>query len=244
MRINEFTNLFSEFDISTAVVFRDSLNPKLWQDEVLIPEIRRGLLEIAKDFIDFIGIQLPLVDITISGSNAAFSYTSYSDIDLHLIVKSPNREELVQLYDAKKNQYNAIHDIKVKGMEVEVYIQPDDQVHHSLGIYSVLNNKWISEPKKEKINIDSNDVKEKYLHYRDKIKVGLKSEELAVVGEIWNDIKRMRKAGLDKNGEFSIENVTFKMLRNENWLGKIKDHMQDLEDKQLSIEHIGYNYEN
>jgi hypothetical protein len=244
MRINEFTNLFSEFDISTAVVFRDSLNPKLWQDEVLIPEIRRGLLEIAKDFIDFIGIQLPLVDITISGSNAAFSYTSYSDIDLHLIVKAPNREELVQLYDAKKNQYNAIHDIKVKGMEVEVYIQPDDQVHHSLGIYSVLNNKWISEPKKEKINIDSNDVKEKYLHYRDKIKVGLKSEELAVVGEIWNDIKRMRKAGLDKNGEFSIENVTFKMLRNENWLGKIKDHMQDLEDKQLSIEHIGYNYEN
>jgi hypothetical protein len=244
MRINEFTNLFSEFDISTAVVFRDSLNPKLWQDEVLIPEIRRGLLEIAKDFIDFIGIQLPLVDITISGSNAAFSYTSYSDIDLHLIVKAPNREELVQLYDAKKNQYNAIHDIKVKGMEVEVYIQPDDQVHHSLGIYSVLNNKWISEPKKEKINIDSNDVKEKYLHYKDKIKVGLKSEELAVVGEIWNDIKRMRKAGLDKNGEFSIENVTFKMLRNENWLGKIKDHMQDLEDQQLSIEHIGYNYEN
>lgn len=244
MRINDLTVIFDDFSLDKAVVFHDQLNPKLWKDNSLLPEIRKGLLVIAKDFVDFIGIKLPLVDVTVSGSNAAYSYTSYSDIDLHLVVESPGSDQLEELYDAKKNQYNTIHDIKVKGIDVELYVQPKDQVHHSLGIYSVLYNKWISEPKQEEVDIDSKDVQEKYEQYRGKIETVLKSDNIAVVKEIWNDIKRMRKAGLEKQGEFSVENIAFKILRNEGLLEKIKNHMQSLEDKDLSIEQFGNNYEN
>lgn len=238
MLIKEFTveTPSSGFDISTAVVFHDELNPKLFADQRMKPEIRQGLLKIAEHFQQFIGVELDIVDITISGSNAAFSYTEYSDIDLHLVVQVPNEPEYKELLDAKKNVYNAKHDIKVKGIDVELYAQDVEQEHHSLGIYSVLKNTWVSRPEKISVKIDSGDVKDKYKNYKDRIEVVLKDSELDVAKASWDDLKRMRKAGLEKNGEFSTENIVYKMLRNQGWIERLQDHINDLQDQQLSIE--------
>ncbi len=238
MLINEFTveQPSSGFDISTAVIFHDELNPKLFADQRLKPEIRQGLLKIAEHFQEFIGVELKIVDITVSGSNAAFSYTEYSDIDLHLVVQVPNEPEYKELLDAKKNVYNAKHDIKVKGIDVELYAQDVEQEHHSLGIYSVLKNTWVSRPEKVSVKVDSGDVKEKYKNYKERIEVVLQDNELDVAKASWNDLKRMRKAGLEKNGEFSTENIVYKMLRNQGWIERLQDHITNLQDNELSIE--------
>lgn len=238
MLIKEFTveQPSSGFDISTAVIFHDELNPKLFANQRLKPEIRQGLLKIAEHFQDFIGVELTIVDITVSGSNAAFSYTEYSDIDLHLVVQVPNEPEYKELLDAKKNVYNAKHDIKVKGIDVELYAQDVEQDHHSLGIYSVLKNTWVSRPEKVSVKVDSGDVKEKYKNYKERIEVVLKDNELDVAKASWDDLKRMRKAGLEKNGEFSTENIVYKMLRNQGWIERLQDHITDLQDNELSIE--------
>lgn len=238
MLIKEFTveQPSSDFSVSTAVIFHDELNPKLFENNRLRPEVREGLLKIAKHFEEFIGVKLDIVDITISGSNAAFSYTEYSDIDLHLVVQVPNEPEYKELLDAKKNVYNAKHDIKVRGIDVELYAQDVEQEHHSLGIYSVLKNTWTSRPEKVTVKIDSGDVKDKYKNYKDRIEVVLKDSELDVAKAAWNDLKRMRKAGLEKNGEFSTENIVYKMLRNQGWIERLQDHITDLQDQQLSIE--------
>ncbi len=238
MLIKEFTveQPSSGFDISTAVVFHDELNPKLFADQRLKPEIRQGLLKIAEHFQEFIGVELKIVDITVSGSNAAFSYTEYSDIDLHLVVQVPNEPEYKELLDAKKNVYNAKHDIKVKGIDVELYAQDVEQEHHSLGIYSVLKNTWVSRPEKVSVKVDSGDVKEKYKNYKERIEVVLKDNELDVAKASWDDLKRMRKAGLEKNGEFSTENIVYKMLRNQGWIERLQDHITNLQDNELSIE--------
>ncbi len=238
MLINEFTveQPSSGFDISTAVIFHDELNPKLFADQRLKPEIRQGLLKIAEHFQEFIGVELKIVDITVSGSNAAFSYTDYSDIDLHLVVQVPNEPEYKELLDAKKNVYNAKHDIKVKGIDVELYAQDVEQEHHSLGIYSVLKNTWVSRPEKVSVKVDSGDVKEKYKNYKERIEVVLKDSELDVAKAAWDDLKRMRKAGLEKNGEFSTENIVYKMLRNQGWIERLQDHITNLQDNELSIE--------
>jgi hypothetical protein len=238
MLINEFTveQPSSGFDISTAVVFHDELNPKLFADQRLKPEIRQGLLKIAEHFQEFIGVELKIVDITVSGSNAAFSYTEYSDIDLHLVVQVPNEPEYKELLDAKKNVYNAKHDIKVKGIDVELYAQDVEQEHHSLGIYSVLKNTWVSRPEKVSVKVDSGDVKEKYKNYKERIEVVLQDNELDVAKAAWDDLKRMRKAGLEKNGEFSTENIVYKMLRNQGWIERLQDHITNLQDNELSIE--------
>jgi len=136
------------YNLDDAVKFHDHLNPRLWDNrEQLRPEVRSKLLEIAADFEEFLGLNdVSVQDITISGSNAAYSYTNHSDIDLHLVVAMPQgsgADVYRELFDAKKYQYNDLHNIRIGGADVELYVQDADQPHHSLGIYSVKNIEWI-----------------------------------------------------------------------------------------------------
>lgn len=238
MLIKEFTGEpSSDYSLSHAVVFHNELNPKLFDREgTMYPDIRNGLLSIAKHFQDFIAIELDIKDITVSGSNAAYSYTPYSDLDLHLVVQVPNDPTFRELLDAKKNVYNAQHDIKVKGIDVELYAQDIDQEHHSQGIYSVLNDDWISKPERVTMNVDQGDVRDKYKNYRDRIRAVISLNDLDQSREMWNDVKRMRKAGLSRTGEFGAENLAFKILRNQGWIEKLQQHIRELEDQRLSIE--------
>lgn len=237
MLITEFTGQpSSDFSLNNAVVFHSDLNPKIFTNGKIKPEIREGLLKIAEHFQEFLAIDIDVIDITISGSNAAFSYTEHSDLDLHLVVNIPNDPEYLELLDAKKNVYNARHDIKVKGIDVELYAQDASQPHHSLGIYSVLKDQWVSEPVKQNVDIDTEDVREKYKNYRDRLRIVLQDNEIETVQAAWDDIKRMRKAGLASNGEFSAENLVFKMLRSQGWIEKLQNYIFELQDKELSIE--------
>jgi hypothetical protein len=86
------------------------------------------------------------------------------------------------------------------------------------------------------VDINTQDVKDKYKNYRDRIIVVLGDDELDVVKDMWNDIKRMRQSGLSSSGEFSTENLVFKMLRNQGWIEKLSDYMTSLQDQELSIE--------
>ena len=45
----------------------------------------------------------------------------------------------------------------------------------------------------------------------------------------------MRKAGLERGGEFSVENIVFKKLRNNNLLQKLKDQIKISFDRELSL---------
>lgn len=233
--------LTQEAVVDDAVIFHDTLNPVLWRNNKLKPQIRLKLLQIAKHFINFIDVStIKLKDITISGSNAAYTYTRHSDIDLHLIVDIEEKESqnLKNLYDAKKNQYNFNHNIKVKGIDVEVYVQDSKQIHHSAGIYSVLDDNWLSEPKNEPVNINDDDVGDKVNNYTDKINQVLQSKDIEKAKETKDEIAKIRKAGLDKGGEFSIENLAFKVLRARGLIDKLRQHIYNLEDEELSLKSL------
>ena len=116
------------YRLSDAVKFNDNLNPRLWgSDEHLLPEVRQKLLQIADDFRESLGItDLEIKDITISGSNAAYTYTRHSDIDLHLVVdlhRADASDVYRELFDAKKYKYTDQHDYKIAGHDVELYVQ-------------------------------------------------------------------------------------------------------------------------
>jgi hypothetical protein len=155
---------FNELSVQ-SVPYQETLNPFLWANNQLKTEIRYQLMLIARNFIEFLKVQsLHLKDITISGSNASYGYSEFSDIDLHLIVDIPSDKlELIELYDAKKNQFNFTYDIKVKGIDVELYVQDSKQHHESAGIYSVINDKWIKEPKHQPPRVSEQEVNEKAL---------------------------------------------------------------------------------
>lgn len=234
MYLREFTEGITD----AAVQFHKDLNPKIWMGNRLKPQVRYKLLQIAKDFIDFIDLpNINLKDVTISGSNAAYSYTEHSDLDLHLIVDIPEEKEFIYkpLYDAKKNQYNFNHDIKIKGIDVELYVQDADDEHHSLGIYSVLDDKWISTPTMATVKINDSDVEQKVKNYLNKIMQALTSDDITTAQSVAEEIKKLRKSGLEQGGEFSIENIAFKVLRTKGFIEQLRQHIYNLKDRALSL---------
>lgn len=227
--------------IKDAIVFHSELNPKIWDYEKMLPEVRDDLLLIMADFQDFLGVDdLDIVDITVSGSNAAYTYTPHSDIDLHLVVKIPSDQDTMykELFDAKKALYNLTRNIKVRGFDVELYVQDFNDPVKSLGIYSVLRDKWIDFPKRVTANIDDVSVMARVDIYTRRIREVLAGDDLALAKTVWNDLKEMRKSGLEKEGEFSPENIAYKILRTRGLASSLYDHIIAIKDKQLSLEHI------
>lgn len=227
-----------EFEESiNPVVYHDTLNPKLWENNTLNNEVRYKLMAIAMHFAKFLNVpKLNLRDITISGSNAAYGYADSSDLDLHLVVDMPyDQPELSELYTAKKNEYNFTHDIKVKGIDVELYVQDIKQPHRSAGIYSVLNDRWLSKPKHQPPTIRDADVVKKARNYSSKINQAMRSNDLNTCKETMSDIRRLRQAGLEEAGEFSVENLAFKLLRARGKIDKFRRFINKLQSAELSL---------
>lgn len=236
MDINELES----FKLSDAVKFHKELNPRLWQDNKLDGEVRDQLLLIAEDFVEYLGLSnLKVKDVTISGSNAAYSYTPHSDLDLHVLVdfdELPNNEVYQELFTAKKTLYNDAHDITVHGVPVELYVQDINQPVQSLGEYSIVYDKWIRFPKKRRANFDQAATKLKYEKLGDLIELALKSKDPKKVNDTLALIKRYRKSGLDKTGEFGPENLAYKAVRKQGLVQALYDLKTQLHAEKLSIE--------
>lgn len=236
MDINELET----FRLSDAVKFHDRLNPKIWgADDHLLPEVRKKLMAIADDFREFLGISdLEIKDITVSGSNAAYTYTDHSDVDLHLVVdlpKADSDEVYRELFDAKKYQYNDQHNFKIGGADVELYVQNAADRHISQGIYSILNNQWISVPKRRKPDVNDISVKSKYEDIGRRVDDAIESGNLEQMDMLAKKIREMRQAGLEKTGEFGPENLAFKVLRNNGTLDRLRAARLSAKDQQMSI---------
>ena len=228
------------YNLNDAVKFNDRLNPRLWDaNEHLRPDVQAALLKIANDFAEFLGISdIELKDITISGSNAAYTYTPHSDIDLHLVVDLPRADSsdvYRELFDAKKYQYNDLHNIKIGNYDVELYVQNANQPHISQGIYSVLNNDWISVPRRQKPDVDDISTRSKYDTLTQHIDQVIASEDYEKISALTKKIKRLRQTGLEAHGEFGPENLTFKMLRTQGKIKQLYDAMNAAKDRTLSL---------
>jgi hypothetical protein len=228
------------FKLSDAVKFHDHLNNRLWRGQHLRPEVKDQLETITKDFLEELGINgLDVKDITVSGSNAAYSYTPHSDLDLHILVdmsKYPDDDVYRELFNAKKTIYNDTHDIKIHGVPVELYVQDSREPVVSLGEYSLKDDKWLRLPTKRRANFDQTATKTKYEKLLRLIELALKSKKYSKVNSILKTIKRYRQAGLDKGGEFGPENLAYKALRSQGYITKLYDLKNKLHSETLTIE--------
>ena len=138
---------------------KPNLNPKIWENykdpnkAELKNEIRTRLLEIANEFIDFVEVDIIVTDIILMGSLVNYNWSEYSDFDLHILSDlsqySDEKKELyLQLFDLKKTIFNYQHDIKIKGYDVELYLQDESSEAYSDGVYSILNDEFIKKPSK------------------------------------------------------------------------------------------------
>jgi hypothetical protein len=228
------------YNLGDAVKFNNKLNPRIWgADEKMRPEVREQLLRIADDFREFLGIDVEVKDITVSGSNAAYTYTPHSDIDLHLVVDLPeaDRNEVYrELFDAKKYAYNEQHDIQIGGYDVELYVQDANKKHHSQGIYSLINDNWVSVPKRRQPDVDDISVKSKFEDLGYRIESAINSQDYEKISAMAEKIRDYRQAGLDAHGEFGPENLAFKILRTQGLIKKLYDARNAAKDELLSLD--------
>ena len=221
---------------SQLVTVNRRLNPKLWHNGKLDLEVSAKLQDIAEAFEKFIGIELAVTDYTITGSNANYTWTEHSDLDLHLIVKGTVTDAERELYNAKKALWAEQHTITVKGLPVECYVQGEQEEHHSTGVYSLVKDAWLVEPKKIKPQIDDSAVERKKDSMIHDIETALLSKDLERIRRVKERITEMRKAGLERAGEWSVENLVFKILRNLGLIDTITEKIRELEDAELSLE--------
>ena len=224
-----------------------ALNPELWDGMKLDPEVRRKLIEIAIHFAEYLDIpEESIKDVTFTGSMANFHYGPKSDIDLHIVLDYKDIDDNVDLVKkmlrAKKALYNDRHDIKIKDREVELYPQDASEPHYSTAVYSVKNGEWITKPTPTHVDIDDVMVRRKAEELMDQGKLIINTEDLndkvERLEKFKDKIMNMRKAGLEKGGEFSIENLVFKDLRNSGFLEKLLIAINDNIDKSLSLDEM------
>ena len=103
---------------------QDNLNPDVWEDEnSLKKEILERLYDIAKAFMENLSIpRVNIQDVTFTGSLANYTWSKYSDIDLHVIINFSDIDEnndLVRDYlGIAGREWNNKHKITIKGYEV------------------------------------------------------------------------------------------------------------------------------
>jgi hypothetical protein len=233
MLLRELYNLHEELD---GVTVNRDLNPKIWSDNGLKPEITAKLKKIADSFETFIGIDLDIVDLTLTGSNANYTWTPYSDLDLHLMVEGEVTDAMRELFNAKKALWNEQHDIKIKGIPVEVYVQGTQEEHHSTGVYSINDSQWLVEPVKQRPEVDDSAIQAKQASMIHDIQLALTNSDLDDLRTVKDRLTNMRKAGLARGGEWSVENQVFKNLRNLGVIEEIVEKIRALEDQELSLE--------
>jgi len=237
----------SSVDLSSFKI-NDSLEQNVWTEQkTLNPEVRHQLLSIAAQFWKSMDLPtIPIEDLTFTGSLANYNWSPYSDVDLHILVDYndlPGNEEVLQaLMNTKRSAWNNKHNIEIYGYEVEMYIQDSNEVHHSTGVYSVLNDQWLVEPVKKDFKIDYDNVKLKAQHIMAQIN---KVEQLYDSGDyksaiqdvdrLKDKIRKFRKCGLEQGGEYSPENIAFKALRRNGYLKKLFDLKTLAYDKKMSL---------
>ena len=239
-------------DILKSFESQDELNPKIWEKDgksyMMRPEVREKLLETANIFIDFLGVDVIVTDIIMIGSLVNYNWSKFSDIDLHIVVNfnqfpENSRDLYLEFFDLKKVIFNQRHNIKMFGYDVECFVQKEDETTFSSGIYSILYDMWMNEPKKtSKETLDKELIKEKakqWMRIIDGVVDNIEDEDpeeiKSIVKKYKEKLKNFRNCGLEKGGEMSIENLVLKLLRRNGYVEKLYELPTEIIDKKLSM---------
>ena len=240
----------------TSLSKKNSLNPNIWDGMKLNPKIRLKLLDIADDFWEFVDVKwVDPISIILTGSICNFNWSDASDIDLHLVVDYSEVDEktefVKQFFDMKKNEWNENHSsLEIMGFNVELYVQDSNADLASQGVYDLEENKWISEPSMPQGNFAEehesaiSDLAARIMTLIDELEneiaIAKDTYKSRYFGELASEfvshIHKMRHDSLEKQGEDSIGNMVYKVLRRSGYIDKIYDAIYLAYDKENSID--------
>ena len=218
----------------------DTLNPKLWENNKLKPDVRSKIVEIVSNFEEYIEIPIHIVDIVIVGSNAAYNYTQFSDLDVHVIVNTELVKDIPEdiqslIYNMKRSSFNKEFNITIKGIDVELYVEDMNSSVVSNGIYSVCDDAWVKEPKKN-TSITKHNIEKELKEWETKIDQALSLSDYDSLSGVIDLLYLLRKNSIALEGEYGKGNEIFKTLRDRGYIQKLKDALTTSMSKKLSLE--------
>ena len=231
-------------DLRLTLMYHEDLNVKFWDGLTLRTEVRDKLLEIGYIWAEFAKIpQNAIQDIILVGGNANYNYTEYSDLDLHLVVDKDEiaacqTDFLDDFLRDKKRLWALTHDVTLYGQPVELYAQDiRDEIPRNQGTYSVLNQRWIQEPRKQYVDFTDPLLKQKVRDLMERIDdlIDTQADDITVLNKLKEKIRTMRGSAIQRGGEFALENLVFKELRNRGYLDKLSKYIRTIEDRNLSL---------
>jgi predicted nucleotidyltransferase len=237
-------------DLIKTFKVKPELNKKFWDENgKLDPVAKNAMLKTVKLFYKSINIEdkPEIIDVIFTGSLANYNWSKFSDIDIHLLFDYSQYGENIEVFEKyfllAKNEWNLKHNIAIKGFDVELYTEDYRNPHHSTGVYSLLTDRWLRVPKKQVPLFDPNEVVSKvsmvhkqYNQLVDDFMVGDHDTAIQKINNFRRKLTKYRKSGLEKGGEFSNENITFKMLRRSGLLDKIMKLYTKIVDTHLSVD--------
>jgi hypothetical protein len=226
--------------ILKQIRFHGSLNPRLWRNDTLRPEVRLKLLEAALAFYHFLDVDSLIVkDIIFTGSNAAYNYTVMSDIDIHLLVDFTNSacpDLATNFFTTKKALWSKTYDATVRSHAIELYVEDVADPVTANGVYSILRGHWLKIPSRDAPKPDDGAVVHKAQALADEIDGLLDGVPgVADINDMLSRLYVLRQNGLMNGGEFSVENLSFKALRSLGYIDKLHDKRVEIRDEELSL---------
>lgn len=227
------------------------LNDNIWdKSNRLVPEVRQRLLTIAKKILNEISDIVEVKSIYFTGSLATYHWTPVSDVDLHIIVNilDDNCDEPLSDYlDLIAKLFNNQHNIFIKGHKVELSIKEFENFLKNKAVYDLVQDEWVKIPTQPTRDVSDPEVIKIANHYQKKIDGLIKNNEgVDEAKNLKKIIKSLRTSGLEtEDGEYSVGNLVFKLLRNTGYIGRLFTYYNEEEDKNLSLENTHFkNYFN
>jgi predicted nucleotidyltransferase len=238
-------SLPSKLKSDVEVEYHKNLNPQFWLNNHLKSNIRKNLLNLSKFYFKQLDLGVELKDVIFTGSLANYNYTNLSDVDLHLVIdykELTDDEDFAKEYFGDKRAIWAdSNDIKINGFPVEIYIQDVKQLDDKgMGaMYSLLNNKWIKKPKYKLPEVDKHLITQKVNKYLDIFnKISMMNDTIKKVdsyNKVFEKIRDNRRKSTKEEGEFSVDNLVFKVLRNKKVFDIIRDNKKEIVNNVFSI---------
>lgn len=216
---------------------------------MLDPLIKKKLLKIAREFYEASPnfSDSPIIDILFTGPLATFNYNDSSDIEIHILVnfaklKTPYKE-LKSSIEKMVFSWNLENNIKIRGHEVQIYLQDSNESYTSSGIYSLMNSVWKKFPNYDLSTSKNTDVVKKYESIISTI--DLLESKLIFTSSLPSNSKELykmansllKKIYLLKKNEFSSASnqsegfLVFEKLKKNGYIAKLLDIISKSHEK-------------
>ena len=227
---------------------QEELNQKIWKEDKHIHRgVKGALMDIVEEFMEGLDLDIDIKDVILTGSLANYNWSKFSDVDLHILIDfadvNENEEMVKKFFDAVRSNWNKLHNIMVKGHEVELYVQDEQEPHVSTGVYSLSNDRWLVKPNRTEPTIDRATALKKMKSFArevDKLSSiydnGDHEGAYDYAERLKEKLKRMRRSGLEGIGIYSPENIAFKMLRRSGDIEQLFSIYTQAYDKTYSLD--------